>query len=59
MLNRAIDPRLLPFLAERFALGRHSEHGLAHWFRVRTNGRLLAAEIGAQTYVVEFFALLA
>jgi uncharacterized protein len=58
MLNRTINPQLLPFLAGRFALGRHSDHGPAHWSRVRTNGLLLSAETGAQLHVVELFALL-
>lgn len=44
-------------LVERFQLPVQGPHGPAHWMRVRTNGLLLAPETGANTTVVELFAL--
>lgn len=40
-----------------FALDPKGDHGTAHWMRVRANGLRLAMETGANTRVVEFFAL--
>ena len=33
-------------------------HGIEHWFRVLINGRLIAAQTGADVEVIEHFALL-
>lgn len=43
---------------ERFALGKRSAHGPAHWQRVRENGLKLAKETGADLLIVELFACL-
>lgn len=48
----------LDFLARTFRLSHNGDHGLEHWLRVLINGRLLAAENGADLKVVEHFALL-
>ena len=48
---------LRKLLLEHFELPADGPHGPAHWMRVRTNGLLLAPETGANTTVVELFAL--
>ena len=40
-----------------FAINPKGHHGTAHWMRVRANGLLLAEETGANTKVIEAFAL--
>jgi uncharacterized protein len=40
-----------------FAINPKGHHGTAHWMRVRANGLKLAAETGANTNVIELFAL--
>lgn len=45
-------------LVTSHALGHHGFHGRDHWLRVLFNGRLLAAETGANLRVVELFALI-
>ena len=46
------------FLAHQFQLSHNGFHGIEHWFRVLINGRLIAAETGADLQVIEHFALL-
>jgi uncharacterized protein len=41
----------------RFQLDWRGIHGAAHWSRVRHNGLLLAERTGADSHVVELFAL--
>ena len=41
-----------------YALAWRGTHGLPHWLRVRENGLRLARETGADTAIVELFALL-
>ena len=50
-------PELVQFVVSQFRLTRRSIHGPAHWMRVRRNGLDLAAINGANTRVVELFAL--
>lgn len=49
---------LLEFVRRRFLMDWRGIHGVAHWMRVRQNGRLLAAMTGADREVVDAFALL-
>lgn len=54
-----ITPALTRHLSDAFALSRHSDHGPAHWARVRWNGLMLAAETpGADRDVVELFSVI-
>jgi uncharacterized protein len=53
-----ITPALRAHLAGGFALRHQSEHGPAHWARVRSNGLMLVAETGADREVVELFAVI-
>lgn len=53
-----ISQDLLLYIQCQYALNPHGIHGLAHWRRVRENGRLLAARTGAQSEIVELFAFL-
>jgi uncharacterized protein len=54
----AVSTELFEFLVTSHRLGHRGFHGRDHWQRVLLNGRLLAAEIGANLRVVELFALL-
>ena len=54
---RVITPQLITALHNGFRLGPNSEHGPAHWMRVRKNGLLLAELTGANTRVVELFSI--
>ena len=58
MRCKFLAPRLLAAVAERYELDPDNEHGFAHWRRVKFNGRLIAAETGANLRVVSLFALL-
>jgi uncharacterized protein len=53
-----ITRSLLQRLTGSFALPTRSVHGPAHWMRVRQNGLRLAEQTGANTCVVELFAVL-
>jgi uncharacterized protein len=54
-----ITQSLMHHLITGFALGRDSDHGPAHWARVRHNGQMLATETpGADRDVVQLFAVL-
>lgn len=54
----AVSSDFFEFLVASHRLGHHGFHGRDHWLRVLQNGRLLAAETGANLRVVELFALL-
>lgn len=54
---RAITPRLVGFLRERFKLDWRGIHGAPHWARVRHAGLLLAEKTKADATVVELFAV--
>ena len=54
---KVITPKLITALHDGFRLGPNSEHGPAHWMRVRKNGLLLAELTGANTRVVELFSV--
>ena len=45
-------------MASQYQLNHNDFHGIEHWFRVVINGRLIAAEVGADFEVVAHFALL-
>jgi len=51
------QPTLVRLVAREFALPLTSIHGPAHWARVRNNGLKLASINGADTRVLELFAL--
>lgn len=55
---RTISTRLVRFLRDRFRLDWRGIHGAGHWARVRANGLVLAERTGADTVVVELFAVL-
>ena len=56
--SAAVSEQLFEFLVTSHQLGHRGFHGRDHWLRVLLNGRLLAAETGANLRVVELFALL-
>jgi uncharacterized protein len=56
--SEAVSSDLFEFLVMNHRLGHRGFHGRDHWLRVLQNGRLLAAETGANLRVVELFALL-
>ena len=57
MKSEILTPTLVKRVVSEFALDLNSVHGPAHWMRVRRNGLLLAQHTGANTRVVELFAL--
>ena len=57
MQSTVLSPDLMRMLAAQFRLDSRSVHGAAHWMRVRRNGLLLAELTGANTAVVELFAV--
>lgn len=52
------QPQLVIFVIKQFRLSIKSIHGPEHWKRVRLNGLELSQKTGANTHVVELFALL-
>jgi len=56
--SKVVSQPYLDFLASRFKLSHNGFHGVEHWLRVLINGRLIAAESGADLEVVEHFALI-
>lgn len=48
----------IDFLAGRYEQSHNGFHGLEHWLRFSINGRLIAAESGADLAVVDHFALI-
>jgi uncharacterized protein len=56
--SEAVSLNLFEFLVTSHRQGHRSFHDRDHWLRVLQNGRLLAAETGANLQVVELFALL-
>ena len=56
--SEVITQPFIDFLARKYQLDHNSFHGLEHWFRVLINGRIIAAETGADIKVVEYFAVL-
>ena len=55
---RLITPALVACLRQTFRLEWQGLHGAAHWARVRRNGLHLAQLNGANSRVVEYFAVL-
>ena len=56
-MSAVLSPPLLKAISSQFRLSLHSPHGPAHWMRVRRNGIELAPYTGANTRVVELFAV--
>jgi uncharacterized protein len=48
---------LIEALRRQFAIDWHGHHGVAHWSRVRLNGKELASGTEADMHVIELFAL--
>lgn len=58
MPSATVSTKLFEYLVKTHRLGHRGFHGMDHWLRVLFNGRLLAAETGANLKVVELFALI-
>lgn len=59
IIRKTVDhARVARVARDRFALGRRSSHGAAHWQRVQDNGLRLAKENGADAELVKLFAWL-
>ena len=56
--SKIITQPYVDFLAHQYQLSHNGVHGIEHWLRVLINGRLIAAQSGADIEVVEHFALL-
>ncbi len=54
----SITNRLIDFARKEFFLDWEGIHGAPYWSRMRHNGLRLAAHSGADTRVVEYFALI-
>lgn len=52
-----LTPALVQTVVRAFPLATYGYHGPAHWFRVRANGLVIARSTGANTDVIELFAL--
>jgi uncharacterized protein len=57
-MKRQISSDLVGFLRGRYQLDWRGIHGAGHWIRVRANGLRLAPLTGADSTVVELFAVL-
>jgi len=55
--HRYLTPELVRFVVSQFKLSHSGVHGPSHWMRVCKNGLELAKKTGADTGVVELFAL--
>ena len=55
--HQYLTPELVRFVVSQFKLSHSGVHGPSHWMRVRKNGLELAQKTGANTGVVELFAL--
>ena len=56
--SKIITQPYVDFLTHQYQLSHNGSHGIEHWFRVLMNGRLIAAQTGADLQVIEHFALL-
>ncbi|HJV74793.1 MAG TPA: hypothetical protein VJ654_11270 [Noviherbaspirillum sp.] len=56
--SSSITRELMRDIQEKLLLDKHSIHGPDHWSRVRKNGLLLCPHTGADTIVVELFAVI-
>jgi len=56
--SKIVTQPYIDFLASRYKQSHNGFHGLEHWLRVLINGRLIAADSGADLEVVEHFALI-
>jgi len=45
--SKVITQPYIDFLAHQYKLSHNGYHGIEHWLRVLINGRLIAAETGA------------
>ena len=57
-MKRTLSTDLVAVLRRRFRLDWRGIHGAGHWVRVRANGLRLAPATGADSTVVELFAVL-
>ena len=55
--SSVLSSALVKRVISEFAINPDGHHGTAHWMRVRANGLRLAAETGANSAVIELFAL--
>ena len=55
--SKILTPKLVRTVVDAFPISTKGYHGPAHWFRVRANGLRVAQSSGADTHVVELFAL--
>jgi uncharacterized protein len=58
VVSRLWSDEMLETIRAQYRLDRDGLHGFPHWVRVRENGLRLAVITGADTAVVELFALL-
>ena len=56
--SKIITQPYVDFITHQYQLSHNGSHGIEHWFRVLMNGRLIAAQTGADLQVIEHFALL-
>ena len=56
-MSSILQPTLLRAITSQFRLPQRSPHGPAHWMRVRRNGLELARHTGANTRIIELFAV--
>ena len=56
--SKVVTQPYVDFLTHQYQLSHNGAHGIEHWLRVLINGRLIAAQSGADIEVVEHFALL-
>ena len=56
--SKVVTQPYLDFLTHQYQLSHNGMHGIEHWLRVLINGRLIAAQSGADIEVVEHFSLL-
>ena len=54
--SKIITQPYVDFLTHQYQLSHNGAHGIEHWFRVLMNGRLIAAQTGADIEVIEHFA---
>ena len=55
--SQVLTPELVKAVVDGYSLSQKGIHGPSHWFRVRTNGLLIAEDNGANAKIVELFAL--
>ena len=56
--SEIITQTYVDFLTHQYQLSHNGAHGIEHWFRVLMNGRLIAAQTGADIEVIEHLVFL-